>query len=162
MELRGIAGVVASDDIKPGLFHLQSDPDGGTWLCLRVGQSGGHHQPKIWDIVFDRLDRHGIFYSDPFDIQPGVTLPPISVRIDHTSLVGTQFSTNFRAPMIAVAGKEAFAKTPVDRHGSLTFNLATGEVASPPTGWVCFSRWSLIIDRGDDEIALFSCNANGS
>lgn len=162
MELRGIAGVVAPNDIKPGLFHLQSDYDGGTWLCLRVGQSGEQHKGRIWDIVFDRPDRHGIFVSEPRDVEPVVALPPISIRIDHTSLVGTQFSTNFTPSMIAVAGREPFVKTPSSRDGSLTFNLATGEVASPPSGWVGFSKWSLIIDRGDDEITLFSCNANGS
>lgn len=162
MELRGIASVVEPRDIELGLFYLQSDHDGGTWLCLRVGQSDGHHESRIWDIVFDRPDRHGIFFSEPRDVAPVVALPPISVRIDHTSLVGTQFSTNFGSPMIAVAGPDAFVKTTYNNRGSLTFNLATGEVVSPPSGWVAFSRWSLVIDGDNGEIALFSNSASGS
>jgi hypothetical protein len=156
MELRGIAGVVAPNDIKPGLFYLRTNGDGGSWLCLRIGRNDDQHEPRIWDVVFDRPDRHGIFFSEPDDYEPVVALPPVSIRIDRASLSGNQFSTTFRPPLIAVVGKEVFVQATGNRHGSLTFSLASGMVVSRPSDWVAFSRWSLVIDDGDDEITLCS------
>lgn len=162
MDMRGIGGVVASDDIEPGLFHLQRNPEGGTWLCLRVALPDGNEPSRSWDIVFDRLDRHGIFFSEPQDVEPVVALPPVSLRINPASLAGSEFSTNFNTPLIAVAGQVAFARAANGGRGGLTFNLATGEVVSPPSGWLAFSEWSLVMDRGDEEIVLFSAGAEGS
>lgn len=156
MELRGIAGVIAPNDIKPGLFYLRPDNDGGTWLCLRLGCGDDLRERRVWEIVFDRPDRHGIFFSEPEDIEPVIALPPVCIRVDRDSFAGSQFTTSFRPPLIAVVGKEVFVKATGSRDGSLTFNLGSGMIVSSPTAWVAFSRWSLVIDDGDNEVTLCS------
>lgn len=162
MEIRGIVGVLAPNEIKPGTFFVQSDRDTGAWTCLRVTQPDAGSKPRTWDVVFDRPDRHGISFWEPEDVEPIAVLPTIAIRIDPTSLLGTQYSTNFRPQTLVVAGADVFLKAKSGRIGNLTINLRTGEVASPPADWVAFSRWSLVVDGDDGEVVLFSWNGEGA
>lgn len=162
MEIRGIAGVLVPNDIKPGTFYVQSDRESGTWICLRVSEADIGPKPRKWDVVFDRPDRHGIFFCECQDVEPVAELPPVAIRIDPTSLLGSQYSTNFRTQMLVVAGTDVFLKAQNGAIGNLTVSLRTGEVASPPSDWIAFSRWSLVMDGDDGEVVLFSSNGESA
>lgn len=157
MELRGIASVIASEEIRPGLLHWQRDPEGGVWLALRIEMTGnGHQEPREWDLIFDRGDRHGIFLQDAQDIEPVVATPPVNVRIKPSSNYGHRHSTNLQAGTLAVVGQDIFVKAPFNRAGHLFVNLRTGAVVPSglPSDWVAFSEWALVVDEGEKEIAL--------
>lgn len=159
MDLRGIAGVVAPNEIRPGLFHLRSDPGGKSCLCLRVALSDEHQQePQIWDVIFDRKDRHGMFFADARDVEPVVALPPIHVRINPSSLSGHRLSSSLRPGMLAIVGQNAFVRVPGDSVRGIVVNLGTGTAytSGPPSDWMAFSEWSFVVDDGDKEITLIS------
>jgi len=154
-----MAGVVAPSEIEQGLFHLQSDPYGGSWLCLRVALSDAQQlEPRAWDVVFDRVDRHGLFFADARNNEPVVALPPISVRVNPLSLYGHRFSSNLRSGTLAIVGKDPFVRIPGDGRSGIVVNLGTGAAytSGPPSDWMAFSEWSLVVDDGDKEIILIS------
>ena len=160
--LRGIAGTASPGEIATGSFNLQPDHDGGSWLFLRVaGPPQGDAPGPAWDMVFDRQDRHGIFLQEPSGVEPVAALPSVSVRIDRTSKMGSPYSSTIRAGMLSVVGQSAFVTAHWGRGGRWTANLATGQVAepNPPAGWMSFSKWSLVMDDGDEEITLVSYDA---
>ena len=97
--------------------------------------------------------------ASPGEIATG--LPAVSVRIDRTSNMGSPYSSTIRAGMLSVVGQSAFVTAHWGRGGRWTANLATGQVAepNPPAGWMSFSKWSLVMDDGDEEITLVSYDA---
>lgn len=157
--LRGIAGVAAPGEIVTGSFYLQPHYADGSWIFLRVQLPQNSSPDPAWDMIFDRQDRHGIFFEEPRGIEPVAAIQPVSVRIDRTSKLETSHSSMVRPGILSVVGQDVFVTAQLGRGpGRLTVNLCTGEAVgpSPPSGWMSFSKWSLVVDDGDEEITLVS------
>ena len=157
--LRGIAGVVAPGEIATGSFYLQPDYAEGNWLFLRVEPPQNSSPNPAWDMIFDQQDRHGIFLEEPRGVEPVAAIPPVSVRIDTTSKLETSYSSIIRPGILSVVGQDAFVTAQWGRGpGRLIVNLRTGEAvgSGPPSGWMSFSKWSLVVDDGDQETTLVS------
>jgi hypothetical protein len=60
--------------------------------------------------------------------------------------------------MLAIVGQNAFVRVPGDSVRGIVVNLGTGtaHTSGPPSDWMAFSEWSLVVDDGDKEIALVS------
>ncbi len=159
--IRGIEGVVQADAIEVGRFYLAPSYTGAPMLfqCIEsneevVGQS-------LRAVIFP-IDGEGELRLSAIPTnQVVVALTEVAIRVDAPSASGTAFSSTMEAGTFLVAGEEAFLCVPNSRFGWVLVNLTKAEIvaASLQPNWISFSRWSLVMEDGGEEVAITSFGA---
>jgi hypothetical protein len=155
MEVRGIGGVFGPEDLQVGRFYRRQDHRGGTILFQvveeEVGGVVGSHVLEFLPSSDGGTRLESVYGGMMF-----AEIPDVHLKVDSHSLAGDEFSTSMCAGMLLVTKDTALLlATPQRNYGWAAVDLITGKVTSTrPSGWAWFSRWSLVMDDGEDETEL--------
>jgi hypothetical protein len=155
MEIRGIGGVFGAEGLQVGRFYRRQDYRGGTTLFQVVEEEvAGVASTNV--LEFLPPTDGGTRLEDVYSSVMFVEVPDVHLKVDPHSLAGDEFSISLSAGMLLVTKGTAFLlATPQRNYGWTTVDLLTGKVSlTRPVGWAWFSRWSLVMDDGEDETEL--------
>lgn len=160
MEIRGFEKVMKQAELEVGKFYLDPGYGEGTTLFqwIRTGEVR-EGEPEEAMLVF-AAER-----SEPFEIQALsshgalVKMPPVSIRVDPPSAMGSSMTKSLAPGMFAVEDARPILAAKVGYRNWLTIDLSTGRPVRPSTYWVTFSRWSLVVDEAGEEIVIAAFGA---
>jgi len=155
----GIEGVVQSHEVEPGRYYLEPSYSGEARLfqCIQTAdQMDGN--PVCKAVYFFPSEERSLTFGDlPYD-GPLVAMPPVKIRVDPPTIIGSGRSVSYSAGMFFIMDGEAYVTAHLDRYGWAAVNISTGRTVEGQIShqWIAFSRWLLIVEENGEEIPIAS------
>lgn len=155
IEIRGLEAIVKPAELEVGGFYLDPGYGQGTTLFqwIRTGETrDGEAEEAMLVFAAEK--------GEPFEVHslsahgPIVKMPPVAIRVDPPSAVGSAMTKSLVPGMFAIEETRPILAATVGYRHWLTIDLSTGRPVRPSTYWVGFSRWSLVVDEAGEEIVI--------
>jgi hypothetical protein len=158
--IRGIEKTVQAHEVEVGKFYLAPSASNGRPLLFQAVQAGARHQGalKMMALTFSYEGEQEIRLDELDWYDTLVAMPPVHVRVDPPSAIGTGTSSRVKLRTLMVRGDEALIAVQDRFLGHTLMSISSGRVAerNQTFTWVAFSRWSLVVDEAGEEIVIAS------
>lgn len=161
MNIRGLERVIPAEAVEIGKFYLSFSHGGDPTLFQCVEAEGVTGQKSLLALIFSQNETPHFDFREISTYETLIEMPAVHLRIDPPSVSGTGVTTSLKMNTLIVVERQAIIAVAM-RYGSwAAIDITTGRSLgrSLAREWASFSRWSLVVDEGGQEIEIAAFGA---